>query len=236
MATAYPFDVPASMAAPSQSDSTIPRSPAEAPVSGKGALSSPPDGGGGGREGGRGGGRGEGGGGGGVGLGLAPFCVAAYHLRLIIAFSLGVTSKFVWGGCMLYRTEDLAPTDRYGLVAAWRYGGYSDDLIASSVAMDRGLTISCVPSAILLQDLDPCLTFRSYWNYVRRQVFVLDTYTSKHNRTVNHALLAVVSPRDRCAALPAPPCRSTTPPLSLPPPTHPHARTHARRCVLRSPS
>ena len=51
-------------------------------------------------------------------LSVLSFCVAAYHLRLIIAFSLGYATTFVWGGCMMYRKEDLVH-DAYGLVSSW---------------------------------------------------------------------------------------------------------------------
>ena len=124
--------------------------------------------------------------------GIIPFCVAAYHLRLIIAFSLGSTAKFVWGGCMLYHTSTLKE-DTYGLVSSWKNGGYSDDLIVSSLANAKKLTISCNPSAVLYQELDAELSFASYWNYCRRQVYVLDTYTTKFNRRVNHTLLVLHS-------------------------------------------
>lgn len=36
---------------------------------------------------------------------------------------------------------------------------------------------------------DPPL--RTYWNYLRRQLFVMDTYASPHNRRVNHTMLAL---------------------------------------------
>ena len=85
-----------------------------------------------------------------VWLGFIPYCVAAYHLRLIIAFSLGHTTTFVWGGCMLFRTQDLVE-DAHALVSSWRNGGYSDDLIASSISQKNKLTIMCNPSSILLQ-------------------------------------------------------------------------------------
>lgn len=32
-------------------------------------------------------------------------------------------------------------------------------------------------------------TWGRYWNYLRRQLFVMDTYVSAHNRRVNHCML-----------------------------------------------
>ena len=124
--------------------------------------------------------------------GFVPYCVAAYHLRLIIAFSLGYTTTFVWGGCMLFRTEDLIQ-DAHNLVSSWRNGGYSDDLIASSVSQANKLTIMCNPSSILLQELPRDITFQQYWNYMSRQVFVLDTYTSGWHKILNHVLIGIHS-------------------------------------------
>jgi hypothetical protein len=34
-------------------------------------------------------------------------------------------------------------------------------------------------------------SFATYWNYLRRQLFVMDTYASAHNRRVNHTMLAL---------------------------------------------
>jgi len=125
--------------------------------------------------------------------GLSPFCVAAYHLRLIIFFSIGgALSRFAWGGCMLFRCRELVE-DPHGLVRAWRHGGYSDDLIASAIANARKLRIVCGASAIVAQQLDASEwgSFARYWNYCRRQVFVLDTYCSPFERGVNHMLMAI---------------------------------------------
>lgn len=33
--------------------------------------------------------------------------------------------------------------------------------------------------------------FSTYWNYLWRQLFVMDTYASAHNRRVNHTMLAL---------------------------------------------
>ena len=122
--------------------------------------------------------------------GLVSYCVAAYHLRLIIAFSLGYTTTFVWGGCMLYRKRDLIQ-DAHKLVSSWRNGGYSDDLIASSICQANKLTIMCNPSSVLLQELPKHTTFKQYWNYMSRQVFVLDTYTSGWHKVLNHMLIGI---------------------------------------------
>jgi hypothetical protein len=49
------------------------------------------------------------------GAGLLTYCVLAYHLPLLIAFSIRQRTSFIWGGCMLMPLADLR-TDRYGFM------------------------------------------------------------------------------------------------------------------------
>lgn len=49
-----------------------------------------------------------------LGADLLTYCVLVYHLPLLIAFSLQQHTKFVWGGCMLFRLQNLVH-DKYGL-------------------------------------------------------------------------------------------------------------------------
>lgn len=72
---------------------------------------------------------------------------------------------------------------------AWSEGGYSDDLIVASSCGEHGLPIACPSSAIFPQLLDGDVSARRYWNYLRRQLYVMDTYVSAHNRRVNHGML-----------------------------------------------
>jgi hypothetical protein len=37
------------------------------------------------------------------------------------------------------------------------------------------------------------LRCRRYWNYLRRQLYVLDTYHSRHNKTLNHTMMLLHS-------------------------------------------
>ena len=72
---------------------------------------------------------------------------------------------------------------------AWSEGGYSDDLIVASCCGEHRLRILCPPSAIFPQPLEGDVSWGRYWNYLRRQLFVMDTYVSAHNRRVNHCML-----------------------------------------------
>ncbi len=104
----------------------------------------------------------------------------AYHLPLLVAFSQGRVSRNVWGGCMLLRAAHCAPG---GCVArAWGEGAYSDDLILAALAGARRQRILCPGAAVFPTALEPRCSAAQAWNYLRRQLFVLDTYTSPHNR------------------------------------------------------
>ncbi len=41
------------------------------------------------------------------------------------------------------------------------------------------------------QLLDEQVSLQRYWNYLRRQLYVMDTYVTPHNRLVNHTMLAL---------------------------------------------
>lgn len=51
-----------------------------------------------------------------LGASLTAFCTLAYHLPLIIAFSVAERATFVWGGSMLLRRSALQPCDRHGIL------------------------------------------------------------------------------------------------------------------------
>lgn len=41
--------------------------------------------------------------------------------------------------------------------------------------------------------LDRQYSWGQYWNYLRRQLYVLDTYSNRHNRLLNHTMMWVHS-------------------------------------------
>jgi hypothetical protein len=56
-------------------------------------------------------------------------------------------------------------------------------------ALRQRVRIGHKATSLQLQVADP--PFATYWNYLRRQLFVMDTYASAHNRRVNHTMLAL---------------------------------------------
>ncbi|KAK9841846.1 hypothetical protein WJX81_007075 [Elliptochloris bilobata] len=124
------------------------------------------------------------------GAGLLTYAVLVYHLPLLIGFSLRARAAFVWGGCMLLPLAHLR-ADTYGIMAAWEHGGYSDDLIVAAQCNRHGLRILCPAFALFPQWLDGTYSPTRYWNYLRRQLYVMDTYACAAARRTNHAMLAL---------------------------------------------
>lgn len=123
------------------------------------------------------------------GAGLLSYCALAYHLPLIVPFSVKERTEFVWGGCMLFRAAEVRH-DARGILQAWQDGGYSDDLTVASKCTELGLVIYCPGYSIFPQWLDGAYSPRRWWNYLRRQLYVMDTYSNPHNRRTNHGLAA----------------------------------------------
>jgi len=122
-----------------------------------------------------------------AGASLPALCLLVYHLLLIVAFSQGKVTKNVWGGCMLLRAHDCRPGGC--VAAAWADGAYSDDLNVAAVASARRQRVLCPARAVFPALLERNVALHYAWNYMRRQLFVLDTYADAHNRRINHALL-----------------------------------------------
>jgi hypothetical protein len=119
---------------------------------------------------------------------FANYLTMVYHLVLLVAFSQGTWTKNVWGGCMLLRASDLR-RDAFGCVTKYKDGGYSDDLILAALCDEFGLAVGCPSEAIFPQELRERQSLREWWNYLRRQLFVMDTYASPRNKAINRGML-----------------------------------------------
>lgn len=82
-------------------------------------------------------------------------------------------------------------TDLYGVVSGLRDGGYSDDMTLAAIAGAHKRLISSPPVAVFPHPLASDLSFPRYWNYLRKQTFVLESYISRVNWLMNRALFAV---------------------------------------------
>ncbi len=76
-------------------------------------------------------------------------------------------------------------------VQAWRNGGYSDDMLLAAKCSEAKLAIAAPSHALFAQWLPQYVSLGAYWNYLRRQLVVLDTYSSEHNRRLNHTMMIV---------------------------------------------
>jgi len=78
--------------------------------------------------------------------------------------------------------------DRFGVLSGLRDGGYSDDMTLAAIAGAHKRLITSPPVAVFPHPLASDLTFPRYWNYLRKQTFVLESYTTKVNWIMNRAL------------------------------------------------
>ncbi|GFY80846.1 nucleotide-diphospho-sugar transferases superfamily protein [Actinidia rufa] len=80
--------------------------------------------------------------------------------------------------------------DRHGVVSELRDGGYSDDMTLAAIAGAHKRLITSPPVAVFPHPLASDLSFSRYWNYLRKQTFVLESYTTKVNWIMNRALFS----------------------------------------------
>ncbi|KAM3216031.1 hypothetical protein CQW23_06571 [Capsicum baccatum] len=118
---------------------------------------------------------------------LGSYCIYAYHMPCSMGFATGGQTFFLWGGCMMMHADDFR-TDRHCVVSGLRDGGYSDDMTLAAIAGAHKRLITSPPVAVFPHPLATDLTFPRYWNYLRKQTFVLESYTTKVNWIMNRAL------------------------------------------------
>ncbi|KAG5382564.1 hypothetical protein IGI04_034034 [Brassica rapa subsp. trilocularis] len=121
---------------------------------------------------------------------LGSYCIYEYHMPCSMGFATGGRTFFLWGGCMMMHADDFRQ-DRYGVVSGLRDGGYSDDMTLASLAGAHKRLITSPPVAVFPHPLASDLSFGRYWNYLRKQTFVLESYISKANWIMNKLLFAV---------------------------------------------
>lgn len=125
------------------------------------------------------------------GANLAAYCKMGWHMPLLVGFSIGKYAPFVWGGCMMIWRNDLVGEKSRlgGLYRAWSDGGYSDDLIAAAWCSSNNLLVAHPSHALLPMRIEERCSWSELWNYIHRQMYVLDTYADESNRKINHTML-----------------------------------------------
>ncbi|KOM54188.1 hypothetical protein LR48_Vigan10g008000 [Vigna angularis] len=100
---------------------------------------------------------------------LGSYCIYEYHMM---------------------HSEDFRK-DNCGVVSGLRDGGYSDDMTLAAIAGAHKKLISSPAVAVFPHPLASDLNFGRYWNYLRKQTFVLESYVTRVNQIMNRALFAV---------------------------------------------
>ncbi|KEH21336.1 uncharacterized protein [Medicago truncatula] len=121
---------------------------------------------------------------------LGSYCIYEYHMPCSMGFATGGRTFFLWGGCMMMHADDFRQ-DRYGVVSGLKDGGYSDDMTLAAIAGAHKRLITSPPVAVFPHPLATDLNFGRYWNYLRKQTFVLESYTTNINWVMNRALFGV---------------------------------------------
>mmetsp|Transcript_48999 Transcript_48999/g.127904 ORF Transcript_48999/g.127904 Transcript_48999/m.127904 type:complete len:518 (-) Transcript_48999:512-2065(-) len=112
-----------------------------------------------------------------------------------------------WGGAMMFRASELR-ANVYGLMDAWRDGGYSEDFITLSMARYHRRTLA-VPKSAMFPNQVGGVKFDRFWNFLCRQIYVLtQTYATEAQRTIaipcyvmNGTAHACIAVGGVCAAL-----------------------------------
>ncbi|KAH7853502.1 hypothetical protein Vadar_003277 [Vaccinium darrowii] len=120
---------------------------------------------------------------------LGSYCIYEYHMPCSMGFATGGKTFFLWGGCMMMHADDFR-NNRHGVVSDLRDGGYSDDMTLAAIAGAHKRLITSPPVAVFPHPLASDLSFPRYWNYLRKQTFVLESYTTKVNWIMNRALFS----------------------------------------------
>lgn len=120
---------------------------------------------------------------------LGSYCIYEYHMPCSMGFATGGKTFFLWGGCMMMHADDFR-NDNYGVVSGLQDGGYSDDMTLAAIAGNHKRLITSPPVAVFPHPLASDLSFPRYWNYLRKQTFVLESYISKVNWIMNRALFS----------------------------------------------
>jgi len=122
--------------------------------------------------------------------GLGTYALFVYRIQNLLSF---ITPRPVlcWGGCW-FAPLRLFKENFFNLVDCYLDGGYSDDTIISTLVQKYGYVCSHPYKATFPTQPDPNMAVKKYYDFIKRQMFVLVTYSSSYNKRVCHSLAFLI--------------------------------------------
>jgi len=124
------------------------------------------------------------------GSNIANYCLLTYRFHNLWSF---ITDRPIlcWGGCWMAPLWVFRKNFNH-LVDCYLDGGYSDDTIISCLAQQMGYVCAHPYRAIFPNVLPKRTSFPKYWDFLKRQFFVTDTYSTGYNKRVVHSLAYLI--------------------------------------------
>jgi hypothetical protein len=121
---------------------------------------------------------------------IANYCLFSYRMHNLWSF---ITDRPIlcWGGCWMAPLWVFRQNFSH-LVDCYLDGGYSDDTIMSCIAQENGYVCAHPYRAIFPNKVSKETPFNKYWEFLKRQFFVTDTYSTPFNRSVVHSLAFLI--------------------------------------------
>lgn len=124
------------------------------------------------------------------GASVYNYALLTYRIHNLFSF---ITDRPIlcWGGCWMSPMR-LFKDNFCHLVDCYLDGGYSDDLIISCLIQQNGYICAHPLQAIFPSRPAKNYSFSKYWDFITRQFFVNDTYSTGYNRRVCHSILYMI--------------------------------------------
>jgi len=124
------------------------------------------------------------------GASIANYCLLLYRMHNLFSF-INDRPVLCWGGCW-FAPIRLFKENFGNLVDCYLDGGYSDDTIISCIVQQKGFVCAHPYRATFPNQPDPNLPIKKYYEFMKRQMFVLDTYSTGYNKHVVHSLAFLI--------------------------------------------
>lgn len=124
------------------------------------------------------------------GANVFNYCLLIYRLHNLYSF---ITDRPVlcWGGCWMSPRWIFRQNFAH-LVDCYLDGGYSDDTIVSCIVQQEGYVCAHPYQAIFPGVPAKNLKFTKYFDFLTRQFFVNDTYSTAYNKRVVHSIAYLI--------------------------------------------